>query len=125
MLVQKGGCGSGNKETTAAKSDETTAESTAEAANVDGGTLKLSVTTGDGSTTDDKIPTPWYNRIMATNLMFRALLIADSDLTNPQPDLAESVEVSEDGLVYTIKTKEGLMRSGQIQFAPVCTHWMN
>ena len=68
----------------------------------------MSVTTGDGSTTDDKIPTPWYNRIMATNLMFRALLIADSDLTNPQPDLAESVEVSEDGLVYTIKMKEGL-----------------
>ena len=108
VVASLAGCGSGNKETTAAKSGETTAESTAEAANVDGGTLKLSVTTGDGSTTDDKIPTPWYNRIMATNLMFRALLIADSDLTNPEPDLAESVEVSEDGLVYTIKMKEGL-----------------
>ena len=102
------GCGSSTKkETTAATaaSGETTAEST-EA--VEGGTLKLSVTTGDGSTSDDKIPTPWYNRIMATNLMFRALFIADSDLTNPQPDLAESVEISEDSLVYTITMKEGL-----------------
>ena len=102
------GCGSSTKkETTAATaaSGETTAESTAA---VEGGTLKLSVTTGDGSTSDDKIPTPWYNRIMATNLMFRALFIADSDLTNPQPDLAESVEISEDSLVYTITMKEGL-----------------
>lgn len=72
------------------------------------GTLKLAVTTGDGSTSDDKIPTPWYNRIMATNLMFRALFIADSDLTNPQPDLAESCEISDDSLTYTIKMKEGL-----------------
>lgn len=80
------GCGSSKKETTApAASGETTA-----AAETTSGALKLSVTTGDGSTTDDKIPTPWYNRIMATNLMFRALFIADSDLTNPQPDLAES-----------------------------------
>ena len=103
------GCGSSNNGTTAttAASGETTADSEAAAA-VDGGTLKLSVTTGDGSTTDDKIPTPWYNRIMATNLMFRALFIADSDLTNPQPDLAESVEISEDSLVYTITMKEGL-----------------
>lgn len=73
-----------------------------------GGTLKLSVTTGDGSTSDDKIPTPWYNRIMATNLMFRSLFLADSDLTNPQPDLAESYEVSDDSLVYTIKLKDNL-----------------
>ncbi|MDO5135629.1 MAG: ABC transporter substrate-binding protein [Eubacteriales bacterium] len=72
------------------------------------GTLKLSVTTGDGSTSDDKIPTPWYNRIMATNLMFRALFLADSDLTNPQPDLADSYEISEDKLTYTITLKDGL-----------------
>ena len=117
------GCGSGKKETTAAKSGETTAETAAEAAGVDGGTLKLSVTTGDGSTTDDKIPTPWYNRIMATNLMFRALLIADSDLTNPQPDLAESVEISEDGLVYTITMKDGLKWSdGEALTAVSYTH---
>ena len=74
----------------------------------DGGTLKLSVTTGDGTTTDDKIPTPWYNRVMATNLMFRSLFLADSNLTNSQPDLAESYEISDDKLTYTIKMKDGL-----------------
>ena len=100
------GCGSSKKETTApVASGETTAAAETGTAS---GALKLSVTTGDGSTTDDKIPTPWYNRIMATNLMFRALFIADSDLTNPQPDLAESCEISEDSLVYTIKMKDGL-----------------
>lgn len=71
-------------------------------------TLKLAVTTGDGSTTDDRIPTPWYNRIMATNLMFRGLFLADSTLTEVKPDLAESYEVSDDGLVYTITLKDGL-----------------
>lgn len=51
---------------------------TAEAPAAGADTLKLAVTTGDGSTTDDRIPTPWYNRIMATNLMYRALFLADS-----------------------------------------------
>lgn len=80
--------------------------SAAEAA--DSGTLKLSVTTGDGSTSDDKIPTPWYNRLLATNLMFRSLFLADSNLTNAQPDLADSYEISDDKLTYTITLKDGL-----------------
>ena len=71
-------------------------------------TLRLVLSTSDGSTTDDKVPTPWYNHNMATNLMWRGLLIADSSLTKTSPDLAESVEVSEDGLTYTITLKEGL-----------------
>ena len=78
--------------------------SAAEAA--DSGTLKL--TTGDGSTSDDKIPTPWYNRLLATNLMFRSLFLADSNLTNAQPDLADSYEISDDKLTYTITLKDGL-----------------
>ena len=76
--------------------------SAAEAA--DSGTLKLSVTTGDGSTSDDKIPTPWYNRLLATNLMFRSLFLADSNLTNAQPDLADSYEISDDKLTYTMRS---------------------
>ncbi|MGN0305858.1 MAG: ABC transporter substrate-binding protein, partial [Lachnospiraceae bacterium] len=85
-----------------------TSDEIVEVADEFGQALKLSVTTGDGSTTDDKIPTPWLNRIMATNLMFRALFLADSSLTNPQPDLAQSCEISEDSLVYTITMKDGL-----------------
>lgn len=72
-----------------------------------GSALRLATTTGDGFSTDDKVPCPWYNRTMATNLMFRSLLIADASLTSTEPDLA-TVEVSEDGLVYTITLKDGL-----------------
>lgn len=66
------------------------------------GTLKLILSTTDGSSTDDKVPIPWLNRTMPTNLMFRSLFIADSTLNEASPDLAESYEVSEDGLTYTI-----------------------
>ncbi len=69
--------------------------------------LKLAVTTGDGSSTDYNIPTPWYNRTFATNLMFRSLLVADSTLTKTSPDLAE-VDISDDALTYTITVKDGL-----------------
>lgn len=87
---------------------ETTAETKTEAAApAESGTLQLALSTNDGSTKDDRVPTPWLNRNMATNLMFRSLLIADSTLTKTEADLAE-VEVSEDGLTYTITMKEGL-----------------
>ena len=108
------GCGSKKTDTTtktqAAEEQTTAAGETAAAggASASAGTLKLAVTTGDGSTTDDKIPTPWYNRIMATNLMYRALFLADSTLTEVTPDLADTYTVSDDGLVYTITLKDGL-----------------
>ena len=107
------GCGSGKTAsdtpaTSAAQAGETTTAAAGETPAATEGTLKLAVTTGDGSTTDDKIPTPWYNRIMATNLMYRALFLADSTLTEVKPDLADSYEVSDDGLVYTITLKDGL-----------------
>ena len=72
-----------------------------------GDSLKLVLSTGDGSTTDDKVPTPWLNRNLATNLMFRSLFLANSSLTSAEPDLAEYA-ISEDGLVYTITVKDGL-----------------
>ena len=56
------------------------------------------LSTNDGSTKDDRVPTPWLNHNMATNLMWRCLLMADSSLTKTEPDLAEKVEISEDGL---------------------------
>ena len=73
------GCGSGKTDagsgTQAPAQTEKAGETaggtgTAEAPAAGADTLKLAVTTGDGSTTDDRIPTPWYNRIMATNLMY-------------------------------------------------------
>ena len=73
-----------------------------------GDSLRIVLSTNDGSTTDDRVPTPWMNHNLATNLMLRTLLLADASLTETTPDLAESVEVSEDGLVYTITLKEGL-----------------
>ena len=81
------GCGGGgetsgdatNAATEAAASGETAAPVASD------GSLKLAVTTGDGSTTDDRIPTPWYNRILATNLMYRGLFLADSTLTEVEP----------------------------------------
>jgi len=100
-------CGSAS---TAASTASSTAASTAasSASTASSGALKLAVTTGDGSSTDDKIPTPWYNRRMATNMMFRALFIADSTLVNVKPDLASDYSISDDGLTYTITLKDGL-----------------
>ncbi len=69
--------------------------------------LQLVLSTTDGSTTDDKVPTPWYNRTLATNMMFRSLFLANSTLTSVKPDLAEYT-VSDDSLVYTITMKDGL-----------------
>ena len=77
-------------------------------ASSDSNTLKLVLSTNDGSTTDDRVPTPWMNHNLATSLMFRSLLIADSSLQETSPDLAESVDMSEDGLTYTITLKDGL-----------------
>lgn len=117
MATALTGCGSNAKNETAAAAAETTvaaaaAETAAPAApaaeSAGDKALKLVLSTNDGSTKDDRVPTPWLNHNMATNLMWRSLLLADSSLTKTSPDLAESVEISEDGLTYTITMKEGL-----------------
>lgn len=74
----------------------------------EGGTLKVALSTNDGSTTDDHVPTPWMNHNLATNLMFRTLFIADASLTKVSPELAEGYEISSDALTYTIQLKDGL-----------------
>ena len=64
---------------------------------------------GDLTANGSRIDTPWLNRSMGNNLMFRALFIAtNSDLTEVKGDLAEDYNVSEDGLTYTITLKDGL-----------------
>lgn len=117
MATALTGCGSKAEETTAAAAAAETkaaaetaaAEEKEEAAESTGDkVLKLALSTNDGSTQDDRVPTPWLNHNMATNLMWRCLLLADSSLTKTSPDLAESVEISDDGLTYTITMKEGL-----------------
>lgn len=115
LTVTGCGSGTGSSGTTAAAEgaestgQESTGNSQAAPASVSAdGALKLAVTTGDGSTKDDRIPTPWYNRIMATNLMFRGLFLADSTLTQVKPDLTDTYKVSDDGLTYTITLKDGL-----------------
>ncbi len=94
--------------TTEGSTSDTTVSNDTQQSSTDSATLKLAVTTGDGSTTDDKIPTPWLNRIFSTNLMFRSLFTTDSTLTEVNPDLAEGYEVSSDALTYTITLKEDL-----------------
>ena len=108
MALSMVACGGGSTTTTSGSTATSGASSTGTAAPASDGTLKLVLSTTDGSSTDDKVPTPWYNRSLPTNLMFRSLFIADSTLNEVTPDLAESYEVSEDGLTYTITLKDGL-----------------
>lgn len=91
----------------AGESEESTNSAASDAQDA-GDSLRIVLSTNDGSTSDDHVPTPWMNHNLATNLMFRTLLLADASLTETSPDLAESVEVSDDGLVYTITLKDGL-----------------
>lgn len=61
----------------------------------------------DGAGAGDKVPTTWNNKTLQSTLMFRTLFLADADLTNVNPDLAESYTISDDGLTYTIVMKDG------------------
>lgn len=106
LAVLLAGCGGGGE--TPPSGSQQPSDSGTPASSAGSDVLKLAVTTGDGSSTDDKIPTPWYNRTFATNLMFRSLLVADSTLTKSSPDLAASCEISDDALTYTITMKDGL-----------------
>ena len=105
MVVSLAACGNSSKPAASTGTPSTSTATSQPAAS--GGALKLVLSTNDGSTTDDRVPTPWYNHNLATSLMYRALILADSTLDNYSPDLAE-VTVSDDGLVYTITMKEGL-----------------
>ena len=98
MLLPLGACGSTQQPSSSGGGSSASTSTPAESG---GDSLRIVLATNDGSTTDDRVPTPWMNHNLATNLMFRTLLLADASLTETSPDLAESVEVSDDGLVYT------------------------
>lgn len=100
------GCGGSKTETPVDNKAAVTETAAAQSSGSD--VLQLVLSTNDGTTQDDRVPTPWYNHTMATNLMWRSLLIADASLTKTSPDLAEKVEISDDGLTYTITLKDGL-----------------
>ena len=109
MMLGMTACGGDTGSSTASTSGSGTSASTSTTQTTGGSdSFQIVLATNDGSTTDDRVPTPWMNHNLATNLMFRTLLLADASLTETSPDLAESVEVSDDGLTYTITLKEGL-----------------
>ena len=56
----------------------------------------------------DKTAYPWHNPTGIICAMYRTLLLAEPNLTDVSPDLAESYTVSDDGLVYTFVMKDGL-----------------
>lgn len=56
----------------------------------------------------DKTAYPWHNPTGIICAMYRTLLLAEPNLTDVNPDLAESYTVSDDGLVYTFVMKDGL-----------------
>ncbi len=62
--------------------------------------------TDDGN--DMKLVTPWVNNMMPTLLLFRTLLLPDKDLFyNFKPNLASSIDVLEDGLLYQVNFNTG------------------
>ncbi|MBQ7801378.1 MAG: ABC transporter substrate-binding protein [Oscillospiraceae bacterium] len=89
----------------------------------DGETLLLALLTNNGTTAGDRVPTPWQRHTLATSLMWRGLLAADSTLTRTEPDLAESVEISGDGLTYTITLKDGLKWSDGVDLTAADVIW--
>lgn len=57
---------------------------------------------------NEKVEFPWYNLRLPCILMYRSLVIANTSQTAWEPDMAESYQVSDDGLVYTFKLQDGL-----------------
>lgn len=71
-----------------------------------GTTLRLAITQDEGTLTPYSYQTGYPGYELMT-LIYDTLFLMDESLT-PQPWLAESVEVSEDGLTYTVTLKEGV-----------------
>lgn len=68
-------------------------------------TLRLASLAGS---TSDKIDTSWKNHTLQTTLLFRTLFLGRFRSADGAAGSAESYELSDDGLVYTIKMKDGL-----------------
>ena len=72
-----------------------------------GRTLRLAITQDEGTLSPFSYQTGYPGYELMT-LIFDTLYLADARLT-PQPWLAESLEIAEDGLSYTITLKPGLV----------------
>lgn len=114
--VMLAGCGQsgGNNSTTTAAGGETNAATTQAATQ---GNSETTAPAGENDTfyialaseKKDKFDHLWNNRgTLEKVVTYRSLFLADTTLTNVNPDLAESYTISDDGLVYTIKMKDGL-----------------
>ncbi len=60
---------------------------------------------------EDLIDNPWKNASFHTGLMYRNLFLSDSSFENVTCDLAQSYQISSDGLSYTITLKDGIVWS--------------
>lgn len=104
-VVCLAGCG-GAASSEAAPSSSASGSAPAEPSGPVEQTLKLA-TVIEGAA--DKTGYPWHNPGgIALSATYRTLLLADANLTDVNPDLAESYEISDDGLVYTFVLKDGL-----------------
>src|SRR5215211_3010351 len=71
-----------------------------------GGTLRVATST-DPVGLDPMISSA-YSTALITEHVYGSLMQYDKELNEVQPDLAESVEISEDKLLYTFKLREGV-----------------
>lgn len=69
---------------------------------IDGNVLKIA-RTGSAS-----VGNPWKNASLVGQLAFRSLFLTDSGFTDIEPELGKSIDVSDDGLTYTIVMKDNL-----------------
>jgi len=101
------GCSSKNNANTPAEKEENNQQTPSAKVESDGA---LNITYFDPNGLSDRIAGDvWLNRgDLYKVLMFRSLFLPEPDLQNVNPDLAESYEVSDDKLTYTIKMKDGL-----------------
>lgn len=67
---------------------------------IEGNVLKVSKTNAEYEIN------PWNNTSFSDQLVFQSLFMTDSSFTEVDPALAESYEISEDGMTYVITLKE-------------------
>ena len=70
-------------------------------------TLYLTFPASNNSNTYDFLY-PWDNETLPNNLLWLTLIQADKDLKAAEPEIMESWDVSDDGMIITMTMKEGL-----------------
>ncbi len=81
---------------------------TPEKEHVGGNVLNMQLLEEVISGKDTGVAPAWIDNGFVYHFLFRPLVLANTDLTEFKPDLAESFTVSDNGLVYTFKLKERL-----------------